>query len=161
MALVVWARGALMLIAKNIIKRPNGTYFYQRRIPKELKKHYPHVKGAFIRQSLGTKDAVEAGSKDNMTEGQGWVFPRYAADHNIRAVTASGTLAKWIGVVTGTDKTAHSFRHSMRDRLRDARVPTELQDKIGGWRPPTVGQAYGEGYSLEILRTEMLKVVLD
>jgi integrase len=49
---------------------------------------------------------------------QTWVFPRYAEDHNIRATHASNTINKWLWAATGTRKTAHSFRHAMRDRSR-------------------------------------------
>jgi integrase len=96
-----------------------------------------------------------------MSEGQKWVYPRYAADRNIRATHASNTINKWLRRVIGADKTAHSLRHSMRDRLRAAAVPGELQDLIGGWGSLTVGQRYGEGYPLETLRAELIKVVLD
>jgi integrase len=99
--------------------------------------------------------------REGMNATQGWVFPRYAAENNIRADSASGTLAKWLRGVTGMQKTAHSFRHSMRDRLREARVPKEFQDLLGGWEAPTVGQSYGEGYSLDILREHMVKVLLE
>ena len=42
----------------------------------------------------------------------------------------------------------HSFRHSMRDRLRAADVNPEIIDDICGWSSQSVGQSYGDGYSL-------------
>ena len=42
----------------------------------------------------------------------------------------------------------HSFRHSMRDRLRYADVSSEVIDGICGWASQSIGKNYGEGYSL-------------
>jgi integrase len=89
----------------------------------------------------------------------GWLFPRYIAKGKAKATHTSNTIAGWIKGL-GIDKTAHSFRHSMRDRLRDARVPQEIQDIIGGWSTRTIGQGYGQGYSLERLAEFMSKVGL-
>jgi hypothetical protein len=52
---------APVLIAKNILKRESGACSYQRRLPKDRKKHYPHAKGPFIGQSLETKDPALCG----------------------------------------------------------------------------------------------------
>ena len=46
----------------------------------------------------------------------------------------------------------HSFRHSLRDRLRAVLCPSDVIDQIGGWTAAGVGQGYGEGYSLEVLK---------
>ena len=43
----------------------------------------------------------------------------------------------------------HSFRHSMRDRLREVECPVDMIDQIGGWSREGVGERYGDGYSLE------------
>ena len=48
------------------------------------------------------------------------------------------------------DLTAHSLRHTFRDRLRAVECPMDMIDQIGGWRSVGgVGVRYGEGYSLE------------
>ncbi len=44
----------------------------------------------------------------------------------------------------------HSFRHSMRDRLRAVEGPSDVIDQIGGWATEEVGQRYGEGYELKV-----------
>ncbi|WP_154661121.1 phage integrase [Microvirga lotononidis] len=90
----------------------------------------------------------------------GWLFPRYASDSAIKATYASNTINKWLQTVTKTDKTSHSFRHSMRDRLRHVNAPQDIQDAIGGWGSRTVGMGYGEGYRLEQLRLHIERVVL-
>jgi len=47
--------------------------------------------------------------------------------------------------------TMHSFRHSMRDRLRVVECPSDIVDQIGGWQTEGVGHSYGRGYPLEVL----------
>ena len=46
--------------------------------------------------------------------------------------------------------TLHSFRHSMRDRLRAAQCPADIIDQIGGWATEGVGQSYGLGTPHEV-----------
>ena len=53
----------------------------------------------------------------------------------------------------------HSFRHSFRDRLRNAGVQSEMVDQLGGWSNQTVGQEYGEGYSLKYISEKILELV--
>ena len=43
----------------------------------------------------------------------------------------------------------HGFRHSMRDRSRAVKCPSEMIDQIGGWPKRSVGESYGEGFSIE------------
>ena len=39
----------------------------------------------------------------------------------------------------------------MRDRLRAVQCPSEMIDQIGGWSKRSVGEGYGEGFSLSAL----------
>jgi hypothetical protein len=41
-------------------------------------------------------------------------------------------LNKWLKSKIGQGYTIHSFRHSMRDRLRAVECPSEIIDQIGG-----------------------------
>ena len=50
----------------------------------------------------------------------------------------------------------HSFRHSMRDRLRAVECPADIIDAIGGWSTDGVGQSYGRGYDLNVLGLQHL-----
>src|SRR3954467_11935556 len=60
MPLVIHAPGAVTLSVRYVHKRKSdGAYFYYRRIPVELNRHYPDA-GPFIRKSLGTKDPTRA-----------------------------------------------------------------------------------------------------
>ena len=47
----------------------------------------------------------------------------------------------------------HSFRHSLRDRLRAVQCPADIADQIGGWATDGVGQGYGLGTRLRCLWT--------
>ena len=52
----------------------------------------------------------------------------------------------------------HSFRHSMRDRLRAVECPSDMINQIGGWATAGVGQSYGKGYNLDVLAKWMMKI---
>ena len=55
----------------------------------------------------------------------------------------------------------HSFRHSLRDRLRAVNCPSEMIDQIGGWSRDTVGQGYGQGYDLFNVQEVMQKILVN
>ena len=58
--------------------------------------------------------------------------------------------------------TAHSLRHTFRDRLRAAEVPLEAIDQLGGWSSVGgVGTRYGQGYSVEHLRSYIKRLSLE
>lgn len=78
----------------------------------------------------------------------GFLFPRYLKDGSIRATHASNAFNKSLRK-NFADRTAHSLRHTFRDRLRAVECPLELIDSLGGWSSVgTVGSSYGLGYSL-------------
>ena len=56
-------------------------------------------------------------------------------------------------------RVVHSFRHSMRDRLRAVQCPSDIIDQIGGWQTVGVGQGYGKGYELNVLHKWLEKVI--
>jgi integrase len=84
---------------------------------------------------------------------KGWLFPRYAANHDIRATYASNTLVKWLKRTVSREAGIgnHSFRHSMLDRLRDSGCPEPVAQQIVGHGPQTITRGYGKGYALETL----------
>ena len=71
------------------------------------------------------------------------------------ANSASAALNKWLKKRIGSYATVHGFRHSFRDRLRDIEAPREMIDQVGGWSSTTVGQRYGNGYSLSVVKSWM------
>lgn len=91
---------------------------------------------------------------------EGWLFPRYASDNDIKATHASNTINKWLRKGLEIDKTSHSFRHTMRDRLRAVEAPEEIQDAIGGWKTQgSIGRSYGQGHVLSQLQRWLEKAV--
>lgn len=76
-----------------------------------------------------------------------YLYPRYLKDGTCRATYASAALGKWLK--KDFAMTAHSLRHTFRDRLRASGCPLEMIDQIGGWSSVgTVGSKYGQGYGL-------------
>ena len=62
----------------------------------------------------------------------------------------------------GWVKITHCLRHSLRDRLRDAEVPLEAIDQIGGWSSVGgAGSKYGRGYTTSKLARYMKRVAID
>jgi len=84
-------------------------------------------------------------------------FPRYNTSGKTNANSASAALNKWLRPMVPPRCTMHSFRHSMRDRLRAVECPSDIVDQIGGWQTEGVGQGYGAGYPLEVLHRWMAK----
>ena len=58
-------------------------------------------------------------------------------------------LNKWLKPMVSEGCVVHSFRHSMRDRLRAVECPKEIIDQIGGWSSSDVGESYGDGFPLD------------
>ena len=74
-----------------------------------------------------------------------FAFPRYNKGKATNAGSASAALNKWIKREGFGEYTLHGFRHSLRDRLREAECPSDIADQIGGWSTKNVGQGYGNG----------------
>ena len=92
----------------------------------------------------------------NQQDNSPFCFPRYCNEQVCKTNSASGGLNKWLHEHVPDGCVVHSFRHSIRDRLRAVECPSDIVDAIGGWRTAGVGQGYGEGYSLEVLKRWML-----
>ena len=87
------------------------------------------------------------------------LYPRYLKDGTCRATHASNALGKWLKKDFGM--TAHSLRHTFRDRLRASGCPLELIDQIGGWSSiGTIGSRYGRGYELGAVRDQLEGIIL-
>ena len=89
-----------------------------------------------------------------------FAFPRYNRSGQTNGNSASAALNKWLKSYVPDGCSVHSFRHSIRDRLRAVNCPTEMIDQIGGWSRETIGQGYGEGYDLIIMKEYLVKVLL-
>ena len=82
--------------------------------------------------------------------GSTFAFARYNQTDTTAANSASAALNKWLKQHVPTGCTMHSFRHSMRDRLRAVQCPADIADQIGGWATDGVGQGYGSGYPIDV-----------
>ena len=80
-----------------------------------------------------------------------YAFPRYCDGKICNANSASAALNKWMKPRLKEGAVIHSFRHSMRDRLRAVECPSDIIDQIGGWSSSSVGASYGKGYELTVL----------
>ena len=87
-----------------------------------------------------------------------YAFPRYNRKDTTNSNSASAALNKWLHKYVPEGCTMHSFRHSMRDRLRAVQCSADIIDQIGGWTSEGVGQGYGYGYPLSVLYTHLSKL---
>ena len=87
-----------------------------------------------------------------------YAFPRYTSAKGTNGNSASAAINKWLKPRVPEGCVIHSFRHSLRDRLRAVQCPSDMIDQIGGWATAGVGQAYGEGFLLSDMRRHMLSI---
>ena len=88
-----------------------------------------------------------------------FAFSRYCNASGHKADNASNALNKWIKPHVEEGAVIHSFRHSLRDRLREIECPSDIIDQIGGWRTYGLGQRYGKGYSLSVMHKWLKQMV--
>ena len=93
------------------------------------------------------------------SSGSDFAFPRYIKNGVCHSNSASAALNKWLRPRVPLNCSMHSFRHSMRDRLRTVGCPTEAIDQIGGWSLNSIGQNYGEGFCIADLAIWLKKIV--
>ena len=91
--------------------------------------------------------------------GHSFAFPKYCSEAKCNANSASAALNKWLKPRVPDGCVIHSFRHSLRDRLRVCECPSEIIDQIGGWQAAGIGQCYGKGYELDVLH-KWLKMIM-
>ena len=87
-----------------------------------------------------------------------FAFPKYCNETKCNANSASAALNKWLKPRVPDGCVIHSFRHSLRDRLRAVECPADIIDAIGGWTTEGVGHQYGQGYSLPVTQGWMEKL---
>jgi integrase len=87
-----------------------------------------------------------------------FLFPRYNKGNISNSNSASATFNKWIKTTAKDDIVIHSFRHSMRDRLRAVECPSDIIDSIGGWSKRSTGESYGSGHPIHILHKWMERI---
>ena len=83
--------------------------------------------------------------------GHSFAFPKYCDEAKCNANSASAALNKWLKPRVQDGCVIHSFRHSLRDRLRAIECPADIIDAIGGWTTEGIGHQYGKGHSLTVM----------
>ena len=101
----------------------------------ELKTKSSHRKVPLVGASLWAAKRVAHNSHNPYS------FPRYNDGELANANSASAALNKWLKPMVSEGSVVHSFRHSMRDRLRAVECPKEIIDQIGGWSSSDVGES--------------------
>jgi len=96
--------------------------------------------------------AVEASDTD-------YLFPKYCGEKRCKSNSASAALNKWMSPRVPQGCVVHSFRHSLRDRLRAVECAKDIVDRLGGWTVEGIGETYGEGYPVSVLHKWMEKIV--
>jgi integrase len=91
----------------------------------------------------GAKQALTASDRS------AWLFPRYANDLEVRSDAASATINKFFSKTLNIPRTTHSFRHAMKDLLRDAGIPEEMSKALLGHGSRSVADQYGSGFNLQ------------
>ena len=99
-------------------------------------------------------EAIKVMHRQSTTQ---FLFPSYANEHECKGNSSSAALNKWLKQYA-PDAVIHSFRHSFRDRLRNAGVQSEVIDQLGGWSNQSVGEGYGDGFNLLLLTQQMRSI---
>ena len=90
-----------------------------------------------------------------------FLFPRYCNENGCKSNSASASLNKWLSSRVPYGCVIHSFRHSIRDRLRAVECPQDIMDRLGGWSVGGIGESYGVGYPIDVLFKWMSKGVMS
>ena len=97
-------------------------------------------------------------AKQVVEQSHQFAFPKYCNETKCNANSASAALNKWLKSRVPSGCVIHSFRHSLRDRLRTVECPADIIDAIGGWTTEGVGHQYGKGHSLSVKARWMHKL---
>ena len=93
------------------------------------------------------------------SSGSSFLFPRYYRGSTSNANSASAAINKWLKPRVPKGCVIHSFRHSMRDRLRVVECSSDIIDAIGRWTTTGAGQRYGLGQPLDVNAKWMDKLI--
>jgi integrase len=91
---------------------------------------------------------------------QFFAFPRYTTAIKCNASNASASVNQFIRS-QGINHIAHELRHSIQDRLRNVDCPKDMRYAIDGHAHQDVGDTYGNGFSLIVLKRWLDKVALQ
>ena len=127
-----------------------------------LVRPHPHrrLKTKSSERRIPLVGVAEWAIRRRLSESGNVLFPRYCRPPITNANYASSALNKWLKPRVPIGCSIHSFRHSLRDRLREVECPSDIVDAIGGWKTDGIGQTYGNGYSIDIMKKYLERIVL-
>lgn len=133
----------------HILIRPNGN--------RGLKNAQSERKVPLVGEALWAAQQAMTTAGDHLFP----VFQPRKAGAMFNPNSASAALNKCLkeNGLARTGQGLHSFRHTLVDRLRDAGVPKDVREQIGGWKSQGVSESYGQGFSLIKLREGMLSLM--
>ena len=133
----------------HILIRPNGN--------RGLKNAQSERKVPLVGEALWAAQQAMTTAGDHLFP----VFQPRKAGAMFNPNSASAALNKWLkeNGLARTGQGLHSFRHTLVDRLRDAGVPKDVREQIGGWKSQGVSESYGQGFSLIKLREGILSLM--
>ena len=116
-----------------------------------LQKHpWRPLKTASSQRDIPLMGSALRAAERIVDQGNRFAFPRYCSELKCNANSASAALNKWLKHRLPEGCVIHSFRHSLRDRLRAVECPSDIIDAIGGWTTAGVGHKYGKGHDLSV-----------
>ena len=125
-----------------------------------LRKHpWRSLKTASSERDIPLVGSAYDAAKRVIEQDQKFAFPRYCNEAKCGANSASAALNKWLKPRISDGCVIHSFRHSLRDRLRAVECPSDIIDAIGGWTTAGIGHRYGSGYDLAVKYRWMEKMI--
>ncbi len=100
--------------------------------------------------------------QDCQSEGQAGLFPEMptAAD-GYQSSAFSKRFSRYLtkcGVKTDKRVAFHSFRHTIKDLMREAGIDRSVQDAICGHEDGSVQASYGRGYSAAALHNQIQRL---
>jgi integrase len=117
----------------------------------KLRKHpWRSLKTASSEREIPLVGSAHKAALRVVNEGHRYAFARYCDEAKCNANSASAALNKWLKPRMPEGCVIHSFRHSLRDRLRAVECPSDIIDAIGGWTTAGIGHKYGSGYDLAV-----------
>lgn len=118
------------------------------------------LKTASSQRTIPLVGAARTGVERLLARSNGvYLFPKLVAGgYNRNSVSAA--VNKWLKPRLPDGCSAHSFRHTGRDLLREVNCPPPIIDAIGGWTSSkSAGESYGSGYSIKVM-TEYLTTAM-
>ena len=124
-----------------------------------LQKHpWRPLKTASSQRDIPLIGSALKGAERVVGQGNRFAFPRYCSELKCNANSASAALNKWLKHRLPEGCVIHSFRHSLRDRLRAVECPSDIIDAIGGWNTAGIGHKYGKGRDLIVKQRWMKRL---